>query len=177
MRKAFLVLIIMLICSICISCSSSTHETDETIAIIEDVEQFSGISTKELKSIMGEPDSEESWVNKTSKGDFDVITISYEKNSNHYEFIAADDTIIRLTIYSNDYWNNSGDRFPIIGDKEDICKSFNITLGDDVKKVTDNNFTYTLSPVNDKVAMFDVQDIDADTYGFVKITYNLNYFD
>ncbi len=126
---------------------------------------------------MGEPVSEESWTNATSKGDFDVTTLSYDKNSNHYEFIIADDSVVRLTIYSNSYWNGTGDRFSITGDKQDICKSFNISLGENVKKVTDNNLTYTLSPVNDKIAMFDVQDIDTNSYGFVKITYNLNYFD
>ena len=100
-----------------------------------------------------------------------------KKNSNHYEFIIADNSVVRLSIYSNSYWNNTGDRFPINDKKENIYKSYNISLGDNVKKVTDNNFTYTLSPVNDKIAEFDVQDISSDTYGLVKITYNLNYFD
>lgn len=177
MKKIFGLIIVVLLCGICTACSSSSESTSESITIIEDVEQFSRISTRELKNIMGEPVSEESWTNKTSKGNFDVTTLSYDKDSNHYEFIIADDTVVRVTIYSNNYWNNTGDRFSITGEKKDICKSFNITLGDNVKKVTDNNFTYTLSPVNDKVAMFDVQDIDSDTYGLVKITYNLNYFD
>lgn len=177
MKKIFVLMVVALLCGICTACGSSSESTPEPVAIIEDVEQFSRISTSELKNIMGEPVSEESWTNKTSKGDFDVTTLSYDKDSNHYEFIIADDSVVRLTIYSNNYWNNMGDRFSINNDKKDICQSFSITLGENVKKVTDNNSTYTLSPVNDKVAMFDVQDIDSDTYGFVKITYNLNYFD
>lgn len=177
MKKIFCLITTILLCGICISCSSSSKETNASIDIIEDVEQFSRISMNELKNIMGEAVSVEDWTNKTSKGDFNVTTLSYDKNSNHYEFIIADDSVVRLTIYSNSYWNNEGERFLIANDKKDICKSFNIVLGENVKKVTDNNFSYTLSPVNDKVAMFDVQDIDSDTFGLVKITYNLNYFD
>lgn len=153
------------------------QESAESITVIEDAEQFSRISTSELKNIMGEPISENSWTNKTSKGDFAVTTLSYDKNSNHYEFIIAEDSVVRLTIYSNNYWTKTGDRFPITSDKKDICQSFNISLGENAKKVVDNNFTYILSPVNEKVAMFNVQDIDSDTYGLVIITYNLNYFD
>jgi hypothetical protein len=155
----------------------ATNNKSESVMIIEDVEQFSRISVEELKNIMGEPVSEESWTNKTSKGDFQFTTLSYDKDSNHYEFIIADNSVIRLSIYSDNYWNKSGDRFLINGEKSDICKSFNITLGDNAKKTAGTNYAYTLSPVNNKIAMFDVQDIDGETYGFVKITYNLNYFD
>lgn len=126
---------------------------------------------------MGEPSSKETWTNKTGKGNFKVVTWSYDKNSSHYEFIIADNSVVRLSIYSDNYWNGKGDRFVIYNTKERICEAFGITLGDNVKNVTDNNSTYTLSPVNDKVAVFDVQDIDSNSYGFVKITYNLNYFD
>lgn len=179
MKKALAIILTATMASLLAACgSNSTTATEpETVTIIEDVEQFSRISTEELKNIMGEPNSEEAWTNKTSKGDFEVITLSYEVNSNHYEFIIADDSVVRLSIYSAGYWNRTGERFSFTGDKSNIAKAFNITLGDNAKKVTDNNFTYTLSPVNGKIGMFDVQDIDSDTYGFIKITYNLNYFD
>lgn len=183
MKKTFLILCATLSCSLFSGCGASTTSTNqketnsETVILIEDAEQFSRITTDELKSLMGEPSSEEQWTNKTSKGNFDVLTWEYDKDSNHYEFIFADDSVVRVSIYSESYWNNTGNRFSFTGDKSSISKSFNVNPGDNVKKVTDNNFTYTLSPVNDKVAMFDVQDIDSDTYGFVKITYNLNYFD
>ena len=105
-----------------------TNTKSESVKIIEDAEQFSRISMEELKEIMGEPMSEEPWTNKTSKGDFEVITLSYDKGSNHYEFIIADDSVVRLSIYSDNYWNKSGDRFLITGEKSNICKSFNIIL-------------------------------------------------
>lgn len=179
MRKGllFFATSLCIVLSGCGSSASSDDSNTEPVTVIEDAEQFSRINNDDLKAIMGEPNSEEAWTNKTQKGDFNVTTLEYDKNSNHYEFIIADNSVVRLSIYSEDYWNNTGDRFSFTGDKKDIAKSFNIALGDNVKKVTDNNTTYKLSPVNDKVAVFDVQDIDSDTYGFVKITYNLNYFD
>ena len=177
MKKLLSILTIILACGVLSACGSTSESNPTQISIIENVEQFSRISKKELKNIMGKPTTKETWTNKTSKGNFKVATWSYDKNSNHYEFIIADDSVIRLSIYSNNYWNGKGDRFAIDDTKERICESFGITLGDNVKSLTNNNSTYTLSPVNEKVAMFDVQDIDSNTYGFVKITYNLNYFD
>lgn len=179
MKKLLSLLCIVLSCGLFSACSAPVSKETVTgdVTVIEDVEQFSRITIDELTSIMGEPASEEQWVNKTNKGDFNVTTLQYDKNSNHYEFILADDAIVRVSIYSENYWNGTGDRFSFSGDKKDIARSFNITLGENAKKITDNNTTYTLSPVNDKVAEFDVQDVNSDTYGFVKITYNLNYFD
>lgn len=177
MKKILLLLTVIIMSGFCTACGSSSSKNSEPVQVIEDAERFSRINVEELKSLMGDPVSEDSWINKTSKGDFEVITLSYDKDSNHYEFIIADDSVVRLSIYSNNYYNREGDRFSYIGEKSDICKSFNITLGKNAKKVADTGFAYKLSPVNDKVAIFDIQDIDGDTYGFVKITYNLNYFD
>lgn len=160
--------------------STTKAEASTNINVIEDVSKFSRISPKELTDLLGDPVDTENWTNKTSKGNFDVTTMSYDLNENHYEFIVADDAVVRLTIYSNDYWNNQGERFSYEGvEKEQLPELFSITLSNNAKVNTDNNFTYKMSPVSDKVAIFDVQDIDTSTktFGFVKITYNLNYFD
>lgn len=174
--------IVGLLCMIMmVGCSGEggTMGDSASMEVVEDAQQFSGISTETLKEIMGEPTAEEQWTNSTSKGDFLVTTLQYEKNSNHYEFIIADDTVVRLTIYSNQYWNGTGDLFSYSGNKEDILKMFNIEVGDNAGKETDNGFSYVVVSVNDAVAEFNVQDIDSDSekFGFVKITYNPNYFD
>lgn len=94
--------------------------------MIEDVTQFSRISADDLKKIMGEPESIEDWINVTTKGEFFVSTWQYRKNDNHYEFIIADDSVIRLTIYSNKYWNSDGDLFQYSqSNKEDTLNYFN----------------------------------------------------
>lgn len=174
---SFIVLLVVIMKTGMNNVETSDNTSNNKTQIIFDAEKYSRMTKENLISDLGEPASTEDWTNKTSRGDFEVTTLSYDINLNHYEFIIADDSVVRLSIYSNAYWNSEGDRFAINGGKEDICKSFNITLGENVKRTTDNNITYTLSPVNDKVAMFDVQDISSNTYGFVKITYNLNYFD
>ena len=173
--KHFLVVLTLLLCLVFVGCV--TQDGAESIVFIEDVERFSRISMDELKDIMGEAVSEEIWTNKTSKGDFLVTTLAYDKDGNHYEFIIADNSVVRLSIYSEKYWNGTGEPFKYRGAKKDICKSFNVTLSDNAKLITDTNFAYRISPVNNKVADFNIQDIDGKTYGFVKITYNLNYFD
>ncbi len=173
--KKLVSLTLVLLCVVLSACTPTSTEPQ----LIEDVVQFSRISANELVSIMGEPTDKEDWTNKTTKGNFKVTTYSYDKNSNHYEFIVADDSVVRLTIYSNSSWNGEGEPFKISGSKQDICKSFNIVLGENTKKTADTNWAYRISPVNDKVADFWVQEMDMDTktFGTAKITYNLNYFD
>ena len=168
--KKFLIGLVLL----CLMLSGCTATQNTEATIIEDVVQFSRISVDELKAIMGEPSSVEDWKynDKTP-----VTTLSYDKNANHYEFIVADNSVVRLTIYSEDYWNGTGNRFAYKGAKQNICKAFNVELGENAKKAADTNYAFKISPVNDKVAVFDIQDMDKETYGFVKITYNTNYFD
>lgn len=156
---------------------SEQEKTSDIINVIEDVTVFSRITVDELKNIMGEPQFEEKWTSSTSKGDFEVTTLAYDKNSNHYEFIIADNSVVRLTIYSNQYFNNEGDLFSYSGDKDNMLKMFNVETENDAKVTVDNNVTYRVSPVNSKIADFDVQDIAGTEFGLVKITYNLKYFD
>lgn len=171
---AFFVALIKIMLSVGVG-SNDVQPTSEKneINLIENVEQYSRISTDKLKEIMGEPSSEEKWMN----GDYEMTNYLYDKNNNHYEFVIADNTVVRLSIYSEQYWNNKGDRFELPTNKENICDLYGVSITDTTKRKTDNSHTYTLSPVNEKIAMFDVQDIDDSSYGFVKITYNINYFD
>lgn len=147
--------------------------------VIEDVEQFSGISKKELKEIMGKPASKETWISKTEKGDFKLTSFLYDKKSNHYEFVIADGKVVRLTIYSDNYWNGKGDRFKIGDGIESTYKSYGITLGGNVKEKANTAYAYVIAAVNDKVDKFHILDINSETntYGMVKITYNLDYFE
>ena len=162
--KKFLIGLVLL----CLMLSGCTATQNTEATIIEDVVQFSRISVDELKAIMGEPVSAENWTNKTGKGNFSVTTLSYDKNANHYEFIIADNSVVRLTIYSEDYWNGTGNRFSYKGAKQNICKAFNVELSENAKKAADTNYAFKISPVNDKVAVFDIQDMDKETYGFLE---------
>jgi len=50
---------------------------------------------------------------------------------------------------------------------------------DDAKTSVDNNTTYEIISVSDKIAHFMAGDIDTEdkTFGFAKVTYNVKYFD
>lgn len=170
MKKKLLTLWVL----VCIVLSGCTKAQNTTPDVIEDAVQFSRITAEELVEIMGEPSSREDW---KYNGETPFTTYYYDKNGNHYEFIVADNCVVRLTLYSEDYWNNTGSRFSYKGAKEDICKAFNVELGENAKKAADTGAAFKISPVNDKIAVFDIQDMDEETYGFVKITYNLNYFE
>lgn len=169
--KKFILLSVLALCIVFVGCSSKPAE----IPVIEDVTRYSQISREDLYNLEGEPASTEDWTNKTSHGDFAVTTVSYDKNSNHYEFIIADGVVVRLSIYSEKYWNNSGDTFSYSGNKANIARAFNIDLSA-TSESADTGSTYTLTSVNDKISNFQVGDISGNSYGFVKVTYNPNYF-
>lgn len=154
--------------------------SNEPIKNVDNVNNYADISIKELKEKFGEPESTDKWTNKTTHGNFKLTTLSYTKNSNHYEFIIADNSVVRVTIYSSKYWNGTGDLFSYpSGNKDDIAKMFGVTLSNNAVLNCDNNNSYIYSPANEKIDVFNVQDIDINnnTFGFVKITYNNNYFD
>ena len=156
--------------------SGGTFKVTENVIV--DAEQFSLISSSELEQIMGKADSSETWTNKTTTGNFEITTKTYDKDGIHYEFLISDDKVVRLGVYSNDYWNREGERFKY-DSKLGILEQFNIAKGSNAAKETDNNVTFKLQNVNDKIDTFDVQDmsISDKTYGFVRITYDRTYFE
>ena len=156
---------------------STTSSKEASFVVLEDANQYSKISTDDLIGKLGEPISKEAWTNKTSKGTFELEIDSYDINSNHYEFIIADNTVIRLTIYSDQNWNGKGSLFSF-NDKSQITSMFGIEPSKD-SRTKDTNSAYLISNVSDSIMTFNVQDIDSKnkTFGFVKITYDNNYFD
>lgn len=157
---------------------SVINETDNDSVVIEDVNQYSKISSEDLIAKLGDPVSKEAWTNKTSKGNFEMETYLYDINSCHYEFVIADNSVVRLTIYSEQYWNGNGDLFSF-ENKKQIPKMFGVDLSEKTRANVDNNITYKFMKVSELIAVFDVQDINPEdkTFGFVKTTYNDSYFD
>lgn len=157
--------------------SISTDVTGSVSEIV-DSSAFSRITSTDLINKLGEPASTEDWTNKTSKGDFPLKTYSYDIDGNHYEFIIAEDNVVRLSIYSGNSWNGTGDDFSYTGNKSDILSMFGIVPDSDMKIKADTGYAYRVSDVNSKVANFDIYDLtDNNTFTTAKITYNLNYFD
>lgn len=153
------------------------NKKEVTVSFIDDVNQYSHISTEELISKLGEPASKESWTNKTSKGDFEVETYSFEKDSNLYEFIIADNTVVRLTLYSEKAWNREGNLF-FFKDKKEIPSLFGVEISKDAHIENENRY-YKATSVSNTISTLDVQDIRIinNTFASVEVTYNANYFD
>ncbi len=68
MKKFLNLVFVISLCTIFTSCNSTV--------IIEDTEQFSKITEEELKTIMGEPTHEYTSMEETSKGNFELTTLS-----------------------------------------------------------------------------------------------------
>lgn len=79
-----------------------TEATDAVIPII-DTTQFSRISSEELKSILGEPESIDEW---TYEG---YPTTTYTYNSGNDEFMIIDDAVVRFTHYGKTVYNSNGE--------------------------------------------------------------------
>ena len=153
-------------------CSNVTKDTD----VVDDVTQYSNISVEQLKEIMGEPVSRDNWTNKTSKGNFKVTTWEYDKDTMQYEFIIADKKVVRATINSGDYWNGDGNRFEYDGHINTVFEMFNVVPDKSARK-KDTASAYILRPANNIISEFNIQDINNNTFGMVKVTYNNGYFD
>lgn len=166
---------VILVLFVLVGCSST-----QSVDVVDDLTQYSRISVVELKEKLGEPVEVEDWTYETSDGSVPVTTISYTIHDNYYEFLIGDDSVVRVTLYSNQYWTNEVELFKYNAkNKSDILEMFALIPSDSTKKAVDNGFTLKYSPFNDKVANVDIQDIrEKDkTFGFIKVTYDVRYFD
>ena len=101
-------------------------------------------------------------------------------NGNHYWFSIYEDTVVSVIVEPPKYYDLEGDVFHYTQkNKKDILQQFNIELSSNGKKKTDTGFALIYSPVNEKIGKVDIQLIDTDnkTFEWVKVIYNLNYFD
>lgn len=164
MKKLFMLSFLSLL----VGCGNgSVNESNENLEVLIDVTEYAMISSSELITDLGEPDTiEENYMDGT--------LYSYEDDLGHLEFILHDDIVTRMTVYSNDYWNNEGENFPYHG--IDTVKTIGIEELKPTAKKKDTGSTLIISPVSDNVADVQFHDIEEDEFGMMKITYNLNNY-
>lgn len=190
MKKELFYMILCLLAIVLIGCTTTGNQVSkekkseevksEEVVPILNANDYSRISTSELIEKMGEPESIEEWTNKTLKGDFPLTTYAYDGEGIHYEFVVAENVVVRATLYSSEWWSNEGEPFRYSNkDKSDLRLLFGISDLGEHAKAKDNVVNYKITQVSDKIARFNVIDIDSEnkTFGLAKITYNLNYFD
>ncbi len=159
--------------------SSEVAISDSNVPVIIDAPNFSNVSTSFLVEQLGNPESIEPWENKTAKGTFDMLIYGYSKDNNYYEFIIANDAIVRMNIYSEKNWFNSGDDFSYSNmKKSDILAMFGIIPSSKAKVAEDTGSAYRISSTSDSISDFWVPMLDesTNTFGLVKITFNSDYF-
>ncbi len=155
----------------------------QIIKPIFDAPSYSRISKSDLFSRLGKTSDVEKWNNKTAKETFPMTIYSYDdKDSTHYEFIVANDTdtVVRVTMYSAKNWAGKGTDIKYTKKSmNEMLALLNITPKDSAKVTADTGVAYRISPVSDKVGDVWFLELNKDdsTFGMVKITYDLNYFD
>lgn len=152
-------------------CNGGTTEKSQII----DANKYSGITSEELVKEMGEPEKIDEWNNTKSDGTkYPVKTYIY--NSNKYEFLVADNKVIRLSVYSDKYMTGEGEDFNL-NSKEDIFPMLGIEPSDNLTNVVDNNVALRYQMVSDKIADVWLPEVKDKSFSMVKITYDLRYFE
>lgn len=182
MKKS--IFIILLVFSILLIGCDGQNNSDDVVSgeenhigedlIYIDVNQFSRISSEELIGIMGEPNSREDWNNSTDRGKFLIEIYEYDG----YDFFIADDSVVRMNIYSERYYNLDGEGIEF-SSEESIFDMLNIPVDyDKIKRTEDTGYALRYSPVSDKVAEVWCIGIDEEGGSIeeIKVTFNLNYF-
>ncbi len=144
--------------------------------LIDDVTQYSRITEDELKAIKGEPATIEPWSIQTKYGKIPAKILTYDADKAHYEFVIIDNSVVRATLYSYQYWVGTDIPFTY-NEIEDIKEMFNIIPGE-YARTKDNNINYIISPVNNKIAEVRIVGLDKENKAFdlIKFTYDQRYF-
>lgn len=188
--KFLLVLSIVVLSISFVGCTPSTSnqgsvsdDESQKVVSIFDAPLYSRITKADLFEKFGETSDVEEWNNETTKGTFPMTIYSYDdKNSNHYEFIVANDSdsVVRVTIYSAKNWAGTGTDIKYTKKSiNEMLALLNITPNDSAKVAADTGEAYRIRPVSDTIGdvWFLGMTNDDSTFNMVKVTYNLNYFD
>lgn len=170
MKKKLIILFLIISSSLLISCSSENKEEIKKTSLIN-VEDYSLISKKELKKLMGSPQQKEEWTYNYS---IPLTTWSY--HDHRFEFIFYENQLIRLNINSEKYNDLNGDSFPYNSD-EDALHLLGLT-SDDVSfsKRKNTGVARRYTEVNSKIYDIWFCDINNNKVDTIKITFASGIF-
>lgn len=149
---------------------TSNEKKNSNVIKLINTEQFSNVSAKKLREILGKPSSTDKWnwtIPSTGKKVL-AITYTYDRpKSESYEFMEVNKKIVRFT-YNCETQDLSQ------ANPQDIFKMFGITLGPDIQILADTGSALRYRRVNDKIDELWV--VGLGNSSTVKITYDLSYF-
>lgn len=173
LMKRFLLFVLTVIALY--GCSDSIQGDD--VEIIIDATQFSHLTSDELVSIMGEPESIEDYEWSIPKTNKSVVGKLYVYESNKYEFILFDDIVTRLNVYSGVYWGYDESTFAFESGKN-VMKSFGITnTFKNMERKVNTGAVEKYEPVAERIQKVEIHDIREETFGLIRFTYDNQYYE
>ena len=150
--------------------STSTNDPSSTPEsnIVLDVEKYGNISAKELVVLLGQPNEISE---STCQGAFNIPCTYYEYSNvdvlGEVSFVLVNDQVVRFTSYSD---------YPYKG-KSEVLAQFGITTDDSCAVAADTNVALRYRCPSAKVDDFWINLIDGNSFGFLQITYDMEYYE
>ena len=118
---------------------------------------------------MGEPQSidEYMWLVPSTGEEIPAKTYIYENNK--YDFMIIKDVVTRFNMYNEDEnikFNNA----------EELFALFNIEASKSLKKDIDTNYALRFSSLSENISDFWILDIENNSFGIAKITYDSRFY-
>ncbi|MFF5993485.1 hypothetical protein AAGS61_01870 [Lysinibacillus sp. KU-BSD001] len=154
-----------------LSACGASETSSPTTEVLFPAEEYSMISVEDLRSKMGEPTKIYDY--PINGKDMDL----YEFLNGKYEFYVFEDKVVQMNLNSGAYWGYDDSTLAYPGnDRNTILAMFGIEPSKDAHTTADTNFALRIENINDKVYQIWINDIQEDTFGTVKITYDNQYF-
>lgn len=152
--------------------SSNESKNDQQSAskntVVLDVEKYGNISADELVALVGEPDEISQ---STCQGAFDIPCVYYEYNNadtlGEVSFVLVNNQVVRFTSYSEYPYES----------KDAVLAQFGITKESSCAIAADTNVALRYRCPSAKVDDFWINLIDGDTFEFLQITYDMEYYE
>lgn len=178
-KKLICSVLVLALCISLVACGSSgggegnsTDKNEATSqpqnAIVFAVEDYGNISGAKLIELLGEPNE---IAESTCQGAFDIPCVYYEYYDidilGEASFVLVNDQVVRLTSYSE---------YPY-GGKNKVLGQFGIEKAESCALAADTNVAVRYRCPSAKVDDFWVNLIDGDSFGFLQITYDMEYYE
>lgn len=150
--------------------STSTNDpvSPSENTVVLDIEKYGNISADELVALVGEPDEISQ---STCQGAFEIPCVYYEySNANtlgEVSFVLVNDQVVRFTSYSEYPYES----------KDAVLAQFGITKASSCAVAADTNVALRYRCPSAKVDDFWINLIDGDTFEFLQITYDMEYYE
>lgn len=145
-----------------------------TVDSIVNADEYAKLAEDKLVEKLGEPDHIENWRNSNSLGEsYQVKTYTY--TSTGQEFLVADGTVIRMSLYSKHFSDLNEESFSFVS-KQEIFGMLGIEPSDNLQVLTKTKNAFRWRNATDKIDEIFIPSIKDKKFDIIKVTYDLRYF-